>query len=53
MRITKKLRAYVERKKRFAKTVRELSNLSDRELHDIGIARCDIKFVAKETAVQD
>jgi len=29
-------------------TVKELSRLSDAELNDIGIARCDIQYVAKK-----
>ncbi len=28
----------------------ELSALSDRELNDLGIARCDIRRIARETA---
>jgi len=31
---------------RYRRTYRELSNLNNRELADIGIARCDIQNVA-------
>lgn len=31
-------------------TIRELSNLSDRELDDLNIARCDIPAIALEAA---
>jgi len=48
------LRAYMEqvrlriRKRRdFNRTCYELSRLTDRELHDLGIARCDIAKVAR------
>jgi uncharacterized protein YjiS (DUF1127 family) len=29
--------------------VRELSQLSDRELHDLGISRADIEFVTRKS----
>ncbi len=29
-------------------TSRELNRLSDRELHDLGIARCDIDRISRE-----
>lgn len=32
----------------YKKTVNELNRLSDRELHDIGIHRCDIDRIATE-----
>lgn len=32
----------------YKKTVRELSSLSDHELSDIGIARCDIYAIARQ-----
>ena len=31
-------------------TVKELNSLTDRELHDIGLSRCDIYDVAKSQA---
>ncbi len=34
---------------RYRTTVRELSQLSDRDLSDLGIARGDIRFIAKKT----
>jgi uncharacterized protein YjiS (DUF1127 family) len=33
--------------RRYGRAVRELSNLSDRELADIGINRCDITRIAR------
>jgi uncharacterized protein YjiS (DUF1127 family) len=30
-------------------TEKELMRLSDRELHDIGISRCDIRRIARQT----
>jgi uncharacterized protein YjiS (DUF1127 family) len=41
-----KIRAY----KLYRQTVRELSELSDRELADLGVARFDIVHVARESA---
>ena len=40
--ITKSITKY----NRYRRTFRELSNLTNRELADIGIARCDIPNVA-------
>ena len=40
--ITKSIAKY----NRYRRTFRELSNLTNRELADIGIARCDIPNVA-------
>ena len=34
----------------YRQSVRELSRLDDRELTDLGIARCDIDYVAKSSA---
>lgn len=34
----------------FKKTIRELQALSDRELVDIGITRCDIREIARQSA---
>ena len=36
--------------RRYRQALRELSSLSDRELVDIGIRRCDIDSIAHETA---
>ncbi|HEY1944517.1 MAG TPA: DUF1127 domain-containing protein [Roseiarcus sp.] len=42
--ITQKLNAW----RRYREIVRELSQMSDRELGDIGIHRCDIKSLARQ-----
>ena len=42
--ITEKLNAW----RRYREAVRELSQLSDHELSDIGISRCDIDAVARQ-----
>ena len=44
--ILSKIRAY----KLYRETVRELTELSDRELADLGIARFDIARVARQAA---
>jgi uncharacterized protein YjiS (DUF1127 family) len=44
--ISKKLRAW----RRYRDTVRELSQMTDYELGDIGIHRCDIEFIARKAA---
>ena len=36
--------------RRYRASVRELSRLSDRELHDLGLTRADIDYVAKKAA---
>ena len=36
--------------RRYRASIRELSRLSDRELHDLGLNRADIEFVAKKSA---
>ncbi|MDQ0998928.1 uncharacterized protein YjiS (DUF1127 family) [Phyllobacterium ifriqiyense] len=38
--------------RRYRDTVTELNRLSTRELSDLGIARSDIPFVAKKSAVR-
>jgi uncharacterized protein YjiS (DUF1127 family) len=45
--ITEKLDAW----RRYREAVRELSQMSDHELRDIGIHRCDIKSIARQTAL--
>lgn len=44
--ILSKIRAYM----RYRETVRELSQLSDRELDDLGISRFQIESIARQTA---
>jgi uncharacterized protein YjiS (DUF1127 family) len=44
--ISQKLAAW----RRYREAVRELSQLSDRELEDIGIRRGDIPFIASNSA---
>ena len=44
--ILSQIRAYM----RYRETVRELSQLSDRELNDLGIVRYDIHYVARNSA---
>ena len=39
---------WLKRQEKARNTVRELSNLTDRDLSDIGISRCDIHRIAKE-----
>jgi uncharacterized protein YjiS (DUF1127 family) len=36
--------------RRYRASVRELSRLSERELHDLGLNRADIEYVAKKSA---
>jgi len=36
--------------RRHRAAVRELSQLSDRELHDLGISRADIEYVTRKAA---
>ena len=38
---------FIQRWNRYGRVVQELSHLSDRELGDIGIARCDIDSIAR------
>jgi uncharacterized protein YjiS (DUF1127 family) len=47
MTILKNIFQWLDKKDKIRQTVNELSQLSDKELSDIGIARCDIRFVAK------
>ncbi len=46
----KSMFAKVNAWRRYRDAVRELSGLSNRELHDIGIDRADIEHVAREAA---
>lgn len=45
--ISEKLSAW----RRYREAVRELSQLSDRELDDIGIRRGDIEYIVRRSAV--
>jgi uncharacterized protein YjiS (DUF1127 family) len=45
--IGRKVTRWLRSQSRMKQTVRELSALSDRELSDIGVARCDIYRVAR------
>jgi len=38
---------FIQHLKRYGRVVQELSRLSDRELADIGITRCDIDPIAR------
>lgn len=44
--ITHKLQEW----RRYRASVRELSRLTDRELHDLGLVRADIEHVAKKSS---
>ena len=46
------LNTRIQRWNRYSKTVNELSALSNRDLADLGIARTDIRRIAKEAAGQ-
>ena len=50
--LVKKARSAMRRRARYNDTVAELSRLSDRALHDLGINRGEIKFLAKKNAAQ-
>jgi uncharacterized protein YjiS (DUF1127 family) len=47
--IMKNILDFIRQSKKYNRTVKELRSLSDRELSDIGIIRCDIKSVARDT----
>lgn len=44
------IKSNLRRWARVRTTIRELSQLSDRDLSDLGISRCDIRFIAKKHA---
>ena len=50
--INKNMRKF-QRWQRYNNTVRELSRLTSRELDDLGIARCDIYNVARQSLHKD
>ena len=41
---------YLEKRRRYWQVVQELSSYTDRELHEIGIDRADIAYIAREAA---
>ncbi len=44
------VRRHLATRRIYRRTYEELSMLNDRELDDIGVARCDIQRIARETA---
>ncbi len=44
---------YLDRNREIKETIKELNRLSDAELRDIGITRCDIHSVAHEVYYDD
>jgi len=46
--ILKQAKRWLAKRNRYARTFNELSMLTDRELGDIGITRCDIPRISKE-----
>jgi uncharacterized protein YjiS (DUF1127 family) len=49
--LRKKVARWLNRQSRIRNTVRELNALTDRDLADIGLARCDIGRVAQEVVL--
>ena len=47
-RLVKRIAIAIRKHNRYNRTVRELSWLSDRELSDLGITRCDIPRIANQ-----
>lgn len=45
--IAQSLRAALKQRSEYRRTYRALQNLTDRELADIGLHRCDIVYVAR------
>ena len=45
-----KLKVYLRKRARYLQTIDELSRLSERDLADLGIARSDIQFIAKQNS---
>jgi hypothetical protein len=50
MKILKRLITRYKRGRAVRTAISELSKLSNRDLRDIGVSRCDIKFVARQAA---
>ena len=48
MKFIKKINHFITERIRYRVTMNELSSLTDRELTDIGINRCDIPRVAEQ-----
>lgn len=48
--VLKSVKAALERRAVYSRTVRELEALSDRELSDLGIARVSIRDIAAQAA---
>jgi uncharacterized protein YjiS (DUF1127 family) len=46
------LRRYLEHRRVYLRTLRELESCSERDLQDLGIARSDIERIAREAAAQ-
>jgi uncharacterized protein YjiS (DUF1127 family) len=44
------VRRYLEQRRVYLRTLRELSSCTDRELNDLGIGRGDIEEIARQTA---
>lgn len=49
----KSLNAGLQRRKKIKDTIKQLSELSNRELNDIGLTRCDIWHVAHASYPKD
>lgn len=50
--IAARLTLWLRRREAYAQTVNELGALTDRDLNDLGIARCDIRRLAREAAAR-
>ncbi|MFN3613903.1 MAG: DUF1127 domain-containing protein [Rubrimonas sp.] len=48
--VAARLSLWLRRREAYARTVNELEVLTDRDLSDLGIARCDIRRLAREAA---
>jgi uncharacterized protein YjiS (DUF1127 family) len=44
------VRHYLENRRVYLRTLRELSSCTDRELRDLGIERADIEHIARQSA---
>jgi len=53
LKVMSTIHAYLKSWEKYRRAVSELSKLSDRDLADIGISRCDIQTVAKESAQRE
>ena len=50
--LTRRLAAALERRRLIEQTVFEMDQMSDRELADFGLMRCDLPRIARETVDQ-